>query len=150
MGIFVEILEYMKVAHKNNNAEKSVNPVKKKTSKLRIVKDDDSIEADLKNTIRKKPHDEKSYHQLMIYYRKQKEYEKELDLIESGIKEFEEFYSSALKTKATKRVTQISQSLLKSMGLADKKGKDLHPREPIGKWTRRKESLLKRFIKKKK
>ena len=42
--------------------------------------------------IKLEPHNELPYNRLMIIYRKQKQFEDELELINKGIKTFEEFY----------------------------------------------------------
>ena len=95
--------------------------------------------------IKADPHRETAYNRLMIIPRKQKEYKKELALINKGIKTFTDFYAPGLKKSFNKKVEQISRALLKSTGLADKKGVPLYQQEPIGRWTRRKQIVEKKL-----
>jgi lipopolysaccharide biosynthesis regulator YciM len=96
--------------------------------------------------IKKDPLREQAYDRLMIIYRKQKEYKKELAIIKAGIAAFDKFYATAVKTSRDKKVISISRALLKSTGLADKKGKPLFQREPIGKWAKRADLVKKRIM----
>ena len=95
--------------------------------------------------IKADPHRETAYNRLMIILRKQKEYKKELALINKGIKVFKDFYEPGSKKSFNKKVEQISKALLKSTGLADKKGTPLYQHEPIGRWTRRKQIVEKKL-----
>jgi tetratricopeptide (TPR) repeat protein len=95
--------------------------------------------------IKADPHGEKAYNRLMIILRKQKEYKKELALINKGIKVFKDYYDPGSKKSFNKKVEQISKALLKSTGLADKKGAPLFQKEPIGSWTRRKQIVEKKL-----
>lgn len=90
---------------------------------------------------------QQAYERLMIIYRKEKEYKKELAVIKTGIAAFDKFYKKALKTSRDRKVIQISRALLKSTGLADKKGNPSYQLEPIGKWSRRKTLVEKRMKK---
>ena len=89
---------------------------------------------------------EYAYNRLMIIYRKLKDKKKELQIINTAIKAYQKFYSS--KKRTTKSITEISNKLNKSFGLADKKGTALYTPEPIATWQKRKE-LLERKKKKK-
>ncbi|MDB5231956.1 MAG: hypothetical protein JWN76_2761 [Chitinophagaceae bacterium] len=80
---------------------------------------------------------EYAYERLMIVYRKLKSYKEELRVINAGIKSFQNFYQSKLKSKS-KKITELSKALSKSTGLTDKKGNSLYEPEPIGKWKKRK------------
>ena len=91
------------------------------------------------------PNRETAYNRLMIILRKQKKYKKELALINKGVKAFKKFYDPGSKKPFNKKVEQISQALLKSTGLADKKGAPLFQKEPIGRWTRRKQIVEKKL-----
>ena len=88
---------------------------------------------------------EYAYNRLMIIYRKLKNKKKELQVINSAIDGYEEFYAS--KKHTTKSITTISNKLNKSFGLADKKGHALYRPEPIATWQKRKELLQKRMKK---
>jgi tetratricopeptide (TPR) repeat protein len=94
--------------------------------------------------LKKIPGNEFAYSRLMIIYRKQKDPAKELDIINRGIKAFEEIFKKATKITPTRKTIEISKKLMKAMGLTDKKGKELYEREPIKKWNRRKVLLEKR------
>ena len=89
---------------------------------------------------------EYAYNRLMIIYRKLKDKKKELQIINTAVKAYQKFYSS--KKRTTKSITEISNKLNKSFGLADKKGTALYTPEPIATWQKRKE-LLERKKKKK-
>ena len=91
------------------------------------------------------PRRETVYNRLMIILRKQKKYKKELALINKGIKAFKDRYESGKKKSINKKVEQISKALLKSTGLADKKGIPLFQNEPIGRWTKRKQIVEKKL-----
>jgi len=92
--------------------------------------------------IRNDRYNEKAYERLMIIYRKNKEYAKELKLIDSAIKAFRELYSKTVKRKPDNKTIRLSKALLKMTGLSDKKGNPFYQREPINKWIKR-QSLLK-------
>ncbi len=86
---------------------------------------------------------EKAYNRLMIVYRKEKNYKKELRIITAGIKAFESFYKS--KKSRSKKIEDISQKLNRSFGFTDKKGNNLYDPEPIARWKKRKEVVEKKI-----
>jgi len=93
------------------------------------------------------PANEYSYDRLMIIYRKLKKYKEELRVINEGIKFFEDFYrnkSQQLLGK-DKKIMELSNALMKRVGLQDKKGKNLYYPEPIAKWRKRKETVEKKL-----
>lgn len=91
---------------------------------------------------------EYAYDRLMILYRKFKQYKEEMRIINAGIKAYENLYKTKSKHIRSRKVAEISNALLKSTGLADKKGNQLYDPEPIGKWKKRKEKKqLKRNLK---
>ena len=95
--------------------------------------------------IKMEPYIEFAYNRLMILYRKTKDYENELKTIQKGIENFESFNEKRARRvigKDTKAI-QLSNSLAKSLGLKDKKGKNLIHPEPIGKWVKRAEIVKK-------
>src|SRR3954467_6729207 len=65
--------------------------------------------------IRLEPHNEIPYNRLMILFRKEKQYQEELDLINKGIEAFEEFYQkrSEKLIAGKKTATQLSNALAK-------------------------------------
>jgi tetratricopeptide (TPR) repeat protein len=87
-----------------------------------------------------------AYDRLMVIYRQQKNYQKELSIINSGIKAFEKFYKEQ-SGKASKKISEISQKLNKAFHLVDKKGNSLYTPEPIDRWQKRKETVEKKMEK---
>lgn len=93
------------------------------------------------------PLEEKAYDRLMILLRKQKDYKKELAVINKGIKAFRDSYESHSKNSLNRKALQLSKALLMSTGLADKKGIPLYQVEPVGRWTKRKQVVEKKLKK---
>jgi tetratricopeptide (TPR) repeat protein len=97
--------------------------------------------------IKQAPTDERAYNRLMIIYRKEKEYDAELKVIDKGIDSFTKLYQS--KTKKVvgndKEAVRLSNALIKSLGLKDKKGNDLIEHEPIATWKKRRAVVLKKI-----
>jgi len=89
------------------------------------------------------PFSERVYDRLMILYRQLKMPKDELIWINKAIRVFEEKFKNAA-SKPSPKVASISRSLIRSMGLADKKGKSYYLPQPIARWTRRKELLQKK------
>ncbi len=104
---------------------------------------DQAIKAYLK-CIKFKPTDEYAFDRLMILYRKEKEYKKELAVIAQAIAAFEKLYKEAKKIP-TKSIQRISNAILKSTGLSDKKGKTVFRPQPILRWEKRAALLKKRI-----
>jgi hypothetical protein len=77
-----------------------------------------------------------AYDRLMILYRREKNYKKELSIINSGIKTFEKFYK-VRKGKPSRKISEISKKLNKAFHLVDKKGHSLYAPEPIDRWQKR-------------
>ena len=100
---------------------------------------------DYESAIEANPLLEKAYDRLMILYRKEKDYKKELQLINSGIKAFESFYKS--RKSGSKKIAEISKKLNKSFGFTDKKGNAVYDPEPIARWKKRKITVEKRIKK---
>jgi lipopolysaccharide biosynthesis regulator YciM len=98
------------------------------------------------NIIKKSPTKEHAYNRLMIIHRKKKEYKKEKETLDAGIKAFEQYYKAVTRIPAKKSIETLSKSLLKATGLADRTGKLTYEREPLGRWKKRRkivESKLK-------
>jgi tetratricopeptide (TPR) repeat protein len=89
------------------------------------------------------PLNEKVYDRLMILYRQLKMPKDELFWINKAIRTFEEKFNTTT-VKHSAKIASISKSLIRSMGLADKKGKAYYLPQPIARWTRRKELLEKK------
>ena len=86
------------------------------------------------------------YDRLMIYYRKQKEYRKELQLINRALKVFGDQlkrHGSQLFSAAKSRtmVKKLSEKFGKLSGLMDKKGNQNYLPEPLARWTKRKQTV---------
>ena len=84
------------------------------------------------------------YNRLMIVYRKQKEYQKEAELIKQAIEVYEAYYAKHQPSHSAK-VTSLSRALAISTGLADRKGKGLYNPEPIATWKKRLFNLKKKL-----
>ena len=87
--------------------------------------------------IKKTPPKEYAYDRLMIIYRKKGDYKKEKETLDAGIKAFEQFYKAVCRVPAKKSIETLSKGLLKATGLADRKGKLIYEREPVGRWKKR-------------
>ena len=88
------------------------------------------------------------YSRLMILYRKQKMYKEELKVIEDGIRNIQATYDnkkSKIKSNAT--ILKLSNALMKSTGLVDKKGQLLYEPEPVTTWKKRREIVINRLKK---
>jgi tetratricopeptide (TPR) repeat protein len=88
--------------------------------------------------------DEHPYNRLMIIYRKLKQPKDELRVIKTAIASFESKY---IKRSRSKKLTDLSNALMRSSGLTNAKGKLLVYPEPIGKWMKRKQLLEKKMKK---
>jgi len=94
--------------------------------------------------LKKDPLQTGAYDRLMILYRQEKNYKKELSIINTGIKTFEKFYKSK-SIKPSKKISELSEKLNKAFQLVDKKGNSLYNPEPIGRWQKRKEVVEKKM-----
>ena len=81
----------------------------------------------------------------MIIYRKNKEYKKENAVIVRAIKAFVQFYKNASKVSRSKKIVSLSKAFMKSTGLADNRGKLLYQKEPLARWSKRKQVVEKRL-----
>ena len=97
----------------------------------------------LEKTIRSNPGNNKALNRLMVIYRKLKEPTKELKVINTAIKTFEERIKQR-QPVYNKKIATLSKALLKATGLADKKGNNLYEPGDLSKWRKRKALLLKR------
>ena len=87
--------------------------------------------------LKKYPQQAAIYDRLMILHRKEKAYKKELSVINAAIKEFTALLQPAKNVRAGK-VATLSKSILRSVGLTDKKDRPLYHPEPIARWQKRK------------
>jgi tetratricopeptide (TPR) repeat protein len=133
----------MKTAHLNREGVK-----KPLTEWLResgaLEKDDkERAIAEYKKIAAAYPASEHTYDRLMILYRQQKDYNEELKWIEKAIAVFTKTFNRSSK-KPNAKITAISKTLTKSLGLIDKKGKPLYQHQPIARWEKRRELLIKK------
>ena len=97
--------------------------------------------------IKIEPSNEFAYERLMIIYRKQKQYKQELAIINSAIDFFENHHEnkSIDLFSSNKKIVQLSNALMKKVGLKDKKGKSLYYPEPVARWHKRKQTVEKKL-----
>lgn len=92
------------------------------------------------------------YDRLMIYYRKRKEFKKELHLINQALQTFSDHFKKqagiilgSAKSKAT--IKRLSEKIGRSAGLVDKSGNQKYVPEPILRWTKRKKTVQEKLKK---
>lgn len=101
-----------------------------------------------KKQLDQKAFNEFIYKRLMVIYRKQKRYKEELDIINKGLEHFEEDRINKLTERNTSAaVKKLSNSLNKSLGLTNSKGKLLYEPEPVPSWKKRKAIVQKKLKK---
>lgn len=95
--------------------------------------------------IRQKPLEELPYNRLMIHYRKQKDYEEELKVINKALDVFISHYNKLPEKLIgkNKKIEQLSKALLKTVS-KEKKPQPYYP-EPVPKWMKRKEMVEKKL-----
>lgn len=94
--------------------------------------------------IKQKPVLEQPYNRLMILYRKDNEYKKELRVIDKALEVFTDLYDKKKEAfSGTSKVAKLSKALLKSVG--GKKTDDSYYPEPIPKWLKRKAVVEKKI-----
>jgi hypothetical protein len=94
------------------------------------------------DAIKPKPLEEHPYNRLMIIYRKLKRPKDELRVIKAGIAAFQ---SQFIRKSRNKKLTELSNAMMRSAGLSDKKGKQLYYPEPVNKWMKRKQVVEKKL-----
>lgn len=136
----------MKVVHKGHAGGGGPDDLLTKAKSLEKQGDLKAASALYEKVIQKNAIHEYAYNRLMIIHRKNKDYKKEKAVIDSAIKAFHQFYSQSLKMSATPAVKAISKAIMKATGLADKtSGKLLYEREPIFRWNKRRELVVKKI-----
>jgi tetratricopeptide (TPR) repeat protein len=94
--------------------------------------------------IKQKPVLDQPYNRLMVLYRKEKDYKKELRVIDKALEVFIELYDKKkVAFKGTGKVAQLSKALLKS--ISGKKNDESYYPEPIPKWLKRKTVVEKKL-----
>lgn len=94
--------------------------------------------------IKQKPIEEQPYERLMIFYRKSKNYEKELKIIDKALDIFQNYYKEKAEKiyGKNKKLEQVGKALLKS--IQPKDSKPYFP-QPISKWIKRKQTVEKKL-----
>jgi hypothetical protein len=92
-----------------------------------------------------------AYNRLLVIYRKQKEYRKELAMVSKAIKAHEDSFWLAQKKwiSVNKTAARISRLLAKKLGLINKKGLPLRQNQQLTNWYKRRSNLLRRLKKSK-
>lgn len=80
-----------------------------------------------------------AYNRLMVIYRKQKKYCDELSVIKQAIHAYEKDLLEDQKAwkKANRKIATISQTLAKSLGLLNEKGKSNYEEPQLTTWKKR-------------
>ena len=136
----------MKAAHKHTAATAPVTGGDEEYNILVAAREheaagDNEAAIDLyQQALKKYPQQANIYDRLMILYRKEKAYKKELSLINTAIKEFGDLFQPG-KNIRSRKVASLSKSILHSVGLTDKKGRTLYHPEPIARWQKRKKTV---------
>lgn len=90
-----------------------------------------------------------AYSRLMVIYRRQKEYKKELAIINKAIKSHEESVRSNVQawTNANRKAARLSKALAGSLGLIGRNGLPLHEDPLLEAWRKRKVTVTKKLAK---
>lgn len=96
-----------------------------------------------RQVLKEDPLNNVAYDRLMVIYRKQKAYRKELAVINEAIKAYEGNIRSMQEqhTKGKRKAVQLSKSLAQSLGLADRKGAPVYEDRILATWRKRKETV---------
>ena len=92
--------------------------------------------------IRLYPHKAILYDRLLMVYRKQQDFKKELQLLNTAISFFQDMHDKAHHRKASKKITQLSNAISKITGLSTGKKHPVSLPQPLAKWTKRKATVL--------
>jgi two-component SAPR family response regulator len=126
--------------------EPSIEDMTTEASEAEKNKDNTSAIKLYRDIIERDPLHIHSYDRLMKIYRQEKNYKKEISIINAAVKSYEKYYKQHAG-KHSKKVSDISEKLNRSFGLIDKKGTKLYNPEPIGRWLKRKEMANKKLSK---
>src|SRR5688500_17650564 len=109
----------MKIKHNKTKAKDTIGvkpaALLKKASELERNGELDEAASLYEKIIKADPNRETAYNRLMIILRKQKEYKKELALINKGIKTFKDIYEPSSKKSFNKKVEQMNINKNKSL-----------------------------------
>ncbi|MFC6101646.1 hypothetical protein [Olivibacter domesticus] len=89
----------------------------------------------------------RAYNRLMILYRKQKEYKKEMAIIKQAIGAYEKEIKADQQAwkKANSKSARLNTNLAKAMGLLDDKGLPVYEYPQVGTWRKRMETVRKKL-----
>ena len=129
----------MKIAHKQTDVF-TVNELLSKAKEHESHEERKEAASIYERIIKKDPLNEIAYNRLMIIYRKEKEYKKELTTIKIGLKAFNDHYKSRKQKSGAvnPKISRISKSILKATGLITEDGQPAYQEGPISKWEKRK------------
>jgi tetratricopeptide (TPR) repeat protein len=133
----------MKAVH-HKLAKKDI-PLVQWLAETRLLEKDEKEQAvrEYKQIVLTYPGNENAYNRLMILFRQLKQTKNELYWINKAIDYFQKRFQKPA-APANSRIAKISKSIAQATGLTDKKGNPLFQPEPIGRWQKRKASLLKK------
>ena len=95
--------------------------------------------------IKQKPLLEQPYARLMVLYRKKKQYEEELKVVNKALEVFTEHYDKKKKAfQGSAKVASLSKAILKVVGGSKAAMENRYP-QPIPKWTKRKKTVEKKI-----
>lgn len=142
----------MEIVRKHNEGRLSVsdNDTHWKTTALQLEKQGDNKAAIniYENELKKRPLEPYVYNRLMICYRKEKQYKKELALATTAIEKFKALLQP-VKNTHSKKIASLSRSILISTGLTNKKGAPMYYPQPIAGWEKRKLTIKRKLLSKK-
>lgn len=84
-----------------------------------------------------------AFQRLMIIYRKQKAYAKELSIINKAITAYNKLYEP--KSSHNKSVQRLSARINKAFGMTDRRGHSMYEPGPVAAWKKRKSVVEKRL-----
>ncbi|MBC7849925.1 MAG: hypothetical protein H7Y31_09315 [Chitinophagaceae bacterium] len=135
----------MKLVHNSLKSSATIAGLTSDAKEAELAGDGKTAAKIYEEILRKHPLNESAYNRLLILYRQSKQPKKELATINAGIKNFEQFFSNAQKPTPVKKIRDLSHAINKLTGLSDKKGKPVYEPEPIARWRKRKEVVLKKI-----
>jgi hypothetical protein len=127
-------------------SDPSINQLISKAAEAEKSKDTALAIGFYNQILKKDPLQIHAYDRLTIIYRREKNYKKELSIINSGIKAFEKFYKKQ-QPRHSKEISEISEKLNKAFHLIDKKGHSLYNPDPLDRWEKRKQTVEKKIDK---
>ena len=109
----------------------------------------DEAEKQYLQMIKTDPTNAEAYNRLLVIYRKQKEYRKELATVNKAIKAYEDNFLKEQKKWISehKKAAKLSRVLAKGLGLINNKGLPLRQDRQLASWHKRKANLQKKIKK---